>query len=879
MFASPTLIRGSAGSLTFPMSDDARPPLPIDEILPQIANAFREGPNLVICAPPGAGKTTRVPPALLDPTLSIGGRVVVLQPRRMAARAAARRIAAERGTSLGEEVGYQVRFDQRISSRTRLAVVTEGILLRMLHDEPLLESVGAVIFDEFHERNLNSDLALGMVRRIQQTVRPELRTIVMSATLDSVPVAAFLGGCPVIQSAGRMFPVTVSYWGAGEKRPLADLVARGIERVLGSTTGDILAFLPGVGEIRQTAAETQSLARKHDLSVLPLYGDLRPEEQDAVLMPSERRKLVLATNVAETSLTIPGITSVVDSGLARQMRFDPSVGLDRLVLGPISRASADQRAGRAGRTSAGVCLRLWEERTHAHRAAFELPEIERVDLAAAVLQLWSWGETDVLSFPWFEPPSQPAVDTALILLERLEAIEGRSLTPLGQTLARLPVHPRIARLLVEGERQGCLSQAALAAAMLSERDPFLRSGSRVPGGSSGGAPRTAAHYVSRSDVLDRVTALEEFEAHGNTQTAFGEMNPNAAAFIRRARDQLVREVREQLAGSPDARIDRPQPESLSRALLAAFPDRVARRRDSSTGKGVMVGGRGVRMAPQSAVTEAELFVCVDVDAGQTEAIVRQASAIERGWLPERRLRTADEVFFHPTQKSVVGRRRTYWDDLVLEEVSIPAPAGEETAKILAEAAWRDWDRVFPADDAEVNSFLARVRFLAAWIPELNLPIFDDAQLQATLSEMCQTRRSFEDLRKAPWLETLKGRLTYAQREALEREAPDRIGVPSGSRIALAYEVGRPPVLAVRIQEVFGLRQTPRIAAGRVPVVLHLLAPNMRTEQITDDLESFWANGYPRVRKDLRARYPKHPWPEDPWTAEPTRRPKKNPKKQ
>src|SRR5580704_2525066 len=404
MFASPTLIRGSAGSLSLPMSDDARPPLPIDEILPQIAHALAHGPNLVICAPPGAGKTTRVPPALLDPALTVAGRILLLQPRRMAARAAARRIAAERGTPVGEEIGYQVRFDQRVSSRTRLAVVTEGILLRMLHDEPLLESVGAVVFDEFHERNLNSDLALGMIRRIQQTVRPELRIVVMSATLDSAPVAAFLGGCPVIQSAGRMFPVTISYSGAGEKRPLPDLVARGIERVLASTTGDILAFLPGVGEIRQTPAETQSLARKHDLSVLPLYGDLRPEEQDAVLMPSERRKLVLATNVAETSLTIPGVTGVVDSGLARQMRFDPSVGLDRLVLGPISRASADQRAGRAGRTAAGVCLRLWEERTHPHRPPFELPEIERVDLAAAVLQLWSWGETVVLAFPWFAPP-------------------------------------------------------------------------------------------------------------------------------------------------------------------------------------------------------------------------------------------------------------------------------------------------------------------------------------------------------------------------------------------------------------------------------------------------------------------------------------------
>jgi ATP-dependent helicase HrpB len=863
------------------MHDNVPAPLPIDEILPQIRNALAVGPNLVIGAPPGAGKTTRVPPALLDPSLSVSGRVLVLQPRRMAARAAARRIAYERGTAVGEEIGYQVRFDQRVSARTRLIVVTEGILLRMLHDEPLLESIGAVIFDEFHERNLNSDLALGMVRRIQQTVRPELRIIVMSATLDSAPVAAFLGGCPVIESAGRMFPVTVNYWGAGgDKRQLAAFVAEGITRVLTQTPGDVLAFLPGVGEIRQTTAETQALARKHELVVFPLYGDLPPEEQDAVLMPSERRKLVLATNVAETSLTIPGITAVVDSGLARQLRFDPSVGLDRLLLGPISRASADQRAGRAGRTAAGICLRLWEERTHIHRPAFELPEIERVDLAAAVLQLWSWGETDVTSFPWFQPPSQASVDAALALLERLEAIEDRKLTSLGQTLARLPVHPRIARLLVEGARQGCLSQAALAAAMLSERDPFLRSGPSGGrgGGKGAGTPRTAALYVSRSDVLDRVRALEEYEVHGHTETPFGPINPGAAAFIRRAHDQLVAEVRGKVADGRDQAPDRLEPDALLHALLAAFPDRVAKRRDSSTGKGVMVGGRGVRLAPQSAVTGAELFVCVDVDAGQTEAIVRQASAIEQDWLPARRLRTVDEAFFHPTQKSVVGRRRTYWDDLVLEEVNIPASTGEEAAKILAEAAWSDWDRVFPDDDVEVNSFLARVRCLAAWVPELKLPEFDNARLQAMLFELCQTRRSFEEVKKAPWLETMKGQLTYAQRETVDREAPERIAVPSGSRITLTYEVGRPPVMPVRIQEVFGLRQTPRIAAGRVPVLLHLLAPNMRTQQITDDLESFWANGYPRVRKDLRARYPKHSWPEDPWTAEPTHRTKKSPKK-
>jgi ATP-dependent helicase HrpB len=853
------------------MHDNPLPPLPIDEVLADIKGALARGPNLVLSAPPGAGKTTRVPPLLLDPAVALKGRVVVLQPRRMAARAAARRIADERGVALGEEVGYQVRFEKRTSARTRLAIVTEGILLRMLHDEPLLESVGAVVFDEFH--------ALGMVRRIQQTVRPELRILVMSATLDSGPIAAFLGDCPVIQSAGRMFPVTINYSDRVEKRPLADLVSGGIERVLERASGDVLAFLPGVGEIRQTAAEVEPIARRNKLAVFPLYGELPPEQQDAVLAPSERRKLVLATNVAETSLTIPGITAVVDSGLARQMRFDPSVGLDRLVLSPISRASADQRAGRAGRTAPGLCLRLWEERGQAHRPAFELPEIERVDLAAAVLQLWSWGETDVLSFPWFERPSQPAVDAALALLDRLEAIEGRGLTRLGQTLARLPVHPRIARLLVEGSIRGCLPQAALAAAMLSERDPFFRQGPGHSGKPSAGGPRTKAQYVSQSDVFDRVSALEEYESRGTTDTPFGEINRGAAAFIRRACDQLVREVRDELADARETPRDQGPPEALSRAILAAFPDRVARRRDSSSGKGVMVGGRGVRMAPQSAVSDAELFVCVDVDAGQAEAIVRQAVAINREWLPSQRLRTADEVFFHPTQKSVVGRRRTYFDDLILDEVNIPAPQGEETARHLAEAAWRDWPRVFPADEAEVASFLARVRSLAAWMPELALPQFDDAELQQVLGELCRSRRSFDDLRKAPWLDALKGCLTYVQRAALEREAPERLAVPSGSHIAITYEAGRPPVLAVRIQEVFGLRQTPRIAGGRIPVVLHLLAPNMRTQQITDDLESFWANGYPRVRKDLRARYPKHPWPEDPWTAEPTRRTKKSQKKQ
>jgi ATP-dependent helicase HrpB len=740
----------------------------------------------------------------------------------------------------------------------------------MLHDDPLLESVGAVVFDEFHERNLNSDLALGMVRRIQQTVRPHLKIVVMSATLDAAPVAAFLGNCPVIASEGRMFPVEIRYAGGFDKRPLSALVASGVEEVAKRTQGDILVFLPGVGEIRQASAELQAFAARHDFKLFELYGDLPPEQQDAVLADSERRKIVLSTNVAETSLTIPGITAVVDSGLARQLRFDPSVGLDRLSLVPISKAAADQRAGRAGRTAAGVCLRLWDERSHAHRPAFEQPEIHRVDLAAPVLQLWSWGETDILAFPWFEPPSEPAVETARIVLERLGAIVKGHLTEIGRVMARLPVPPRIGRLLIEGHRRGCLRRAALSSALLSERDPFLRSGGNPRPQDRG--PRTAASYVSRSDVLDRLGALEEFESTGRGDSSFGSINRSAAAFVLRARDQLLGEIRRELGRQADD--ETAQPDAFLQALLTAFPDRLAKRRDSSSGKGVMVGGRGVRLAPQCAVTGAELFLCIDVDAGQTEAIVRQASAVERDWLPADQFRTADEVFFHPTQKAVVARRRTYWLDLVIEEVNVPITLGEDSAAALAEAAWREWDRVFPADDPALAGFVTRVRCLAGWMPELNLPTFNEAELKTLLTELSMSCRSFDELRRAPWLDLLKSRLTYPQRQAVDREAPERLTVPSGSQITLTYEPGRPPVLPVRIQEVFGLRETPRIAGGRVRLVLHLLAPNMRTQQITDDLESFWANGYPQVRKDLRARYPRHSWPEDPWTAEPTHRTKR-----
>jgi ATP-dependent helicase HrpB len=846
--------------------------LPIDAVQPEVHDALRRHPSVVIQAPTGAGKTTHVPPALLDAGLSGDGRILVLEPRRLAARAAARRMAAERGGRLGDEVGYQVRFDRCCGPGTRILVVTPGILLRMLHDDPFLEGAGTVVFDEFHERGLDSDLALGMVRLVQQTVRPELRAVIMSATLAAEPVAAYLGGCPVVTSAGRQYPVEIVYEPRPQQQPWHAAVGRAVGRLLDRTDGDLLVFLPGLHEIRLAARELEPLARERDLAVLPLHGDLPAEQQDAALLPLDRRKVVLATNVAETSVTVEGVSGVVDTGLARLLTFDPGVGLDRLRLTPIARASADQRAGRAGRTRPGVCVRLWSESAQRGRPEQTEPEIRRVDLAGAVLQLLCLGEADVLRFPWLEPPREAAVAQALALLRRLGAVDDGGVTDLGRVLARLPVHPRLGRLLVEGQRWGCPERVALAAALLAERDPFTR-----PLGEPG--ERGPGRAATSSDVLDRVEALEEYERHGRAAAPVGTLNRGAARFVLRARDQLLRSLRSEARRLPPSVAPRPAvevtgDESVLRALLAAFPDRVARRREPGSRRGVMVGGRGVRLAPSSAVTEPELFLGVEVDASQTETLIRQASAVQRDWLAPGQVRDGIEVTFDPAAERVTARKRLRYEDLVLEESPAALPDDEQTAAVLAAAAGEHVERVLPPADSAAGLYLTRVRCLREWLPELGLPAFDEAELRELLPGLCHGSRSFADLRGGPWLGALESRLTHGQRQAVEREAPERLTVPSGSRLALRYEVGRPPVLAVRIQEVFGLRETPRVAAGRVPVLLHLLAPNHRPQQVTDDLASFWRNTYPQVRKELRARYPKHAWPEDPWTATPERRPRR-----
>ncbi|MDJ0974631.1 MAG: ATP-dependent helicase HrpB [Planctomycetota bacterium] len=832
-----------------------REPLPVDAVLPELVDALRGAGSVVLKAPTGSGKTTRVPPALLE---AVEGEVVVLEPRRVAARAAARRIAAERGTPLGGEVGYQVRFERKAGRDTRLLVITEGILLRRLQDDPLLEGVGAVVFDEFHERSLASDLALALAQRVRTEVREDLWLVVMSATLDPAPVAAFLGDAPTIETSGRTFPVEIEHRATAPDARLEREVRAALIDALPRTEGDALVFLPGVGEITRTEQLLTREPVRAEVDIRTLHGELDARRQDAALESGPRRRVILATNVAETSLTVPGVRLVIDSGLERLPRVDPSVGLERLETVRIARESADQRAGRAGRTGPGTCVRLWSKPEDARLDARRAPEIARADLAGAVLQLLSFGETDIEGFPWFEAPPAHALDAATTLLARLEAMQDGRLTPTGAAMARLPVHPRLARMLVEAERVGHGRRIALAAASLSDRDPFVR----LPRG-------VHVDHVGPSDVLDAVEALEAFAQHRRLDAGPRELRRGPARQALRAQGQLAR-----LLGRTHEKGD--ADEAVLRAVLAAYPDRVARRREQKSERAVMRGGRGLRLDPASAVREAELFVAVDVDAGRrgerAEAWVRRASMIERDWLPPERVRTAEVAAFDPESESVRGTRRVCYDDLVLEEVAVQVARGPLVETALVEAATANLSAALPLDDDVVASLRTRVACLRAWRPELDLPALDDDALRDLLPDLARGLRSFAELRKAPLLDHLRGRLTWEQMQRLDREAPERIEVPSGSRIRLRYEVGSPPVLAVRIQEVFGLLETPCVAGGRVKVLMHLLAPNHRPQQITDDMPSFWKNTYAGVRAELRRRYPKHAWPEDPFTARAERRP-------
>jgi ATP-dependent helicase HrpB len=830
--------------------------LPVASVLPSAVAASRGG-GAVVTAPPGSGKTMLVPAAVLD-DLPSPQKVILIQPRRLAARAVARRIALLRGCRVGDEVGYQVRFDRQAGRDTRLLVVTTGILLKRLLDDVALDDISAVVIDEFHERTIEMDLVLGMLVRIRQTLRPDLRIVVMSATLAAEPVAKLLGGCPIIHAEGRPFPVQVKYERRGEQGELEERVAKCVADALRATPGHVLVFLPGVGEIMRCERALTSLADRDGHALLLLFGDLPAEQQDRVLDDLGQRKIILATNVAETSLTIEGVTAVVDSGQARQMRVSLATGLPRLELVPISQASADQRAGRAGRTAPGVCWRLWDESSHRGRPVADTPEVLRGDFAEPLLQLLAMGESE--EFPWLDAPHQDAVASARRLLALIGATDDQGqITPLGRELARLPAHPRLGRLLLAGAKHGVLRETSIAAALLSERDPF-RAAEHARRG-----PREYGTVRSRSDVVDRVLALENFYAGSASHDPTLEVHPGGGRNVLRSAEQLFRVAEFTRA----ARADRPDL-ALMQALVEAFPDRLAKLRAGTQDRALMVGGRGVRIDGSSRVRGEPLFLAIDINDAGGEARARMVSAVERDWLSTDVLQTREELFFNPSKGQVEARMRTYWIDLMLDETPVAISDWTAAAELLANEARHQFDRMLPAIDTPAGSLLARVRWLASVAPDLHLPAMSDADLEQMLPEICYGRRSLEELRNADWHSLLQNKIGRERLSEIERLAPSELELPSGNRHSIVYESGKPPVLAVRIQEMFGVGETPRVAGGRVPVLLHLLGPNYRPQQITADLASFWQNGYPEVKKELRRRYPKHSWPDDPLTTQATR---------
>jgi len=774
----------------------APPPLPIDVHLPRIVDAVRARGAAVVVAPPGAGKTTRVPPALMAAL----GPVFVLQPRRVAARSLARRIAQENGWREGEEVGWQVRLERRFTPRTRILVATEGVLTARLASDPLLEGWACVVLDEFHERSIHADLALALARQAARA-RGDLRLVVMSATLDAGPVAAFLGGCPVIEVEGRPYEVAI------EHAP-GLTIGDAVRHRLRDGPGDVLAFLPGAGEIRRAQAELTGV----DADVFPLHGMLDAEAQDAALRPGPRRKVVLATNIAETSLTIEGVRAVVDGGLHRVLRYDAERALDRLETERIPRDAAEQRAGRAGRTAPGHALRLWDARERLRER--REPDVMRVDLSGPLLDVLAWGG-DPLSFEWLEPPPPERLLAALDLLRRLGAVEGRRLTAEGERLRRLPLHPRLARLLLA---DGGSWRAAAACAALSERLP----------------PRVAAPAAAESDLLPLADAL----------AAQGGRVREAARQL----EMLARDARPAGTGDADAPLER-----FLRAELAAYPDRVARRREPHAPRLLLSSGQGATLARESAV-QSEFLVAVDVgtidtgDGARAEALVRLASAIEPGWLtPTERVRVHR---FDPEAGVVRAVERTLYGALPLAE-RVVAPEPEEAERLLAE----ELERRGLGEEAEAVLRRARFAGLAVDRPRL-------------IRDACAGRT------RLPAVE-VEALLGFEERRTLERLAPARLRVPSGREVALEYRDDGTAAAAVKLQELFGLAETPRLGPRAEPVLLLLLAPNGRPVQQTRDLRSFWDRTYPEVRKELRGRYPKHPWPEDPWNAPPTARTKKS----
>ncbi len=809
--------------------------LPIDSILPDVREALARGPNLVLQAPPGAGKTTRVPLALLDADWLRGGKIVVLEPRRLAARAAARFMAASIGEAVGETIGYRVRLDSRVSGKTRIELVTDGLFLRRLQADPELKGIGAVLFDEVHERSLEVDLALALCLEAQAALRPDLRLAAMSATLEGAALARLMNAA-VITSEGRAFPVETRWLGRPEPRVLIeDAVATAIRRALGETEGDMLVFLPGAGEIRRTQQRLEERVLPSGTRIAPLYGDLDLAAQDAAIRPSPagERKIVLATSIAETGLTIEGVRVVIDSGLARVPRFEPASGMTRLETVRVSQASAEQRRGRAGRLAPGICYRLWSEAEHKSLPQYPAPEIREADLAPLALELALWGARDAAKLGWLDPPPPQALTQARELLERLGALNGDGgVTAHGRAMAGFGAHPRLAHMMLAGKAMGAGALACDLAALIEERD--------------------LGRDLKSINIRLRLGLLRGRER------------------VRRVAEMWRRQLRAAEGGAGD--------EAAGRLLALAYPDRVAQRRGDELGSFRLANGRGAWCDTADPLAAAAFLAIADLDGDKQDARIFRAAPLARAELEElfaSRIRVEERVEWDAREQAAKARRRTTLDALVLAEAPLAAPDPGAVASAVLDGIRALGLAALPwsGEPKTLRARIALMRRLEG--AEAGWPDVSDAALSATLGDWLGpfltgvARRS--EFARIPLMRALESLIDWRQKQRLDREAPLDIAVPSGRRARIDYVSGPEPILAVRIQEMFGATATPTIAGGRVPLLLHLLSPAQRPIQVTRDLVSFWRRGYPEARGDLRGRYPKHYWPDDPFTAQPTSR--------
>ncbi len=828
---------------------------PIHAILPALRESLAAHPRLVLEAPPGAGKTTQVPLALLDAPWRGDGRILMLEPRRVAARAAATFMAAQRGEAVGDTVGYRIRFEAKVSARTRIEVVTEGILTRMIQDDPTLEGVAAILFDEFHERHLSGDLGLALALDVQSQLREDLRIVVMSATLDGERLARFLDA-PRLTSAGRSFPVDISHFPARRDEPALAQLRRAVDHALREHPGDVLVFLPGQREINEALSALGPLpnpsphrgeGQGERVLFLPLHGELSVDQQSAALNPDPdgRRRVILATNVAESSVTLPGVRVVIDQGLAREPRYDPNSGFSRLETVAISQASADQRAGRAGRVAEGWAYRLWpqSQRLEPNRT----PEIAQVELAGLALELAAWGEAQLR---FVDPPPSGALAAARDLLQRLGALDDAArLTAFGRQLLALGTHPRLAAMLRAPTDPREAALACDLAALLEARD-VLR---------------------ERSDALaPRWQALAAFRAG----RAPGNAHRGALAAIDAAARQWRRRLRIEAAPPADA------PAHLLGDLLAhAFPDRIARQHPTDPRRVMFANGRMGRLFDDSALFGEPWIVASELRFEAKDALVLRGAPVDEARLQRdfpQRFFEGDVVRWDAAARALVSRRERRFDRITLESKPAGRPDPALAAQALTEAVGELGLEALPWTDA-LRQWRERVRCLREWMPELGLPDLSDEALLATreawLKPAFAGKARLDALSEEELGEALKSGLDWSLRQKLDQFAPRRIPVPSGMERGVDYAHGQPPVLAVKLQELFGLADTPRVADGRVPVLLHLLSPGGKPLQVTQDLRSFWANTYPEVKKEMKGRYPRHPWPDDPWTATATHRAK------